>query len=109
MGLLTLTQEFSIYSQEVLDSMLYIVESSKMMFPTTYQYSVDYLHVYQPVTTRINEYNRAPVTNLVLELCTWNQVLTDNKTFTISNEATLQMGGQALFRYGHQFYGLLTS
>ena len=32
-GLLRLTQEFSIYSQEVLDSEVYTVESSKMMFP----------------------------------------------------------------------------
>ena len=42
-GLLTLTQEFSVYSQEVLDFVLYIIESSKMMLPITYLvYSVDY-------------------------------------------------------------------
>ena len=47
-GLLTFAQEFSIYSQEVLDSVLCTVESSKMMFLINYLvYSVDYLHVYQ--------------------------------------------------------------
>ena len=47
-GLLTLIQKFSVYSQEVLDSVLYTVESSKMMFPINYLvYSVDYLYVYQ--------------------------------------------------------------